>query len=1195
MFKNGDKTYKIASICVAGVQDEHIDHIITAISQSLIEGGYKVLLYNSFSDFYYDTPFTKGEASIYHLVNFDITDVLILFPETIKNKWITDALVRYAGQNRCPVVTVNGYIDGCTNIDFDYAASFERMVRHVVEEHGCKRINFIAGLKDNRFSDERLDAFRRVMAEHGLPVEESRIGYGDFWSEPTKRVLDEFLASGQEMPEAIICANDTMAATAVRYLCERGYKIPQDVIITGFDAVYHEHKVLVTHITTSILDAELLANQVLTECDRLLCEKSGARDVKLEFRLVPSESCGCVPESYQKLTEEQLLEISDYNFHAQAHENTMIDYYAAAISDQTFDKLAETLMRYIERFSWLCLNDDFLTKECSVIPKAYHSVYTADMTALHRSADREPSSILSFEAKDIIPDFDKNIELFDWLMFVPLHYQSQVLGFYCLALGMREYQFHNARRFVNITNQILENFKHSYDLKIAYNDLEMLHFRDPLTGVYNRRGFISAAEEMLTRCGSKSAFIISADMDKLKQINDKHGHSNGDIAIKETADALSSVCGEWTICARFGGDEFILLGFDDDPKRKAVNIGEGIQDHLDHFNSTSGKPYEVSISMGVSVDKASTIEDIKDLIKRSDWQMYAQKEQKRGDASLSAANEIGKTTLGSFSMRIHEILRMDTSSTYFYIDYIHFKWYISENENTPQCMVSSSVNPLRAILRSGCVYKDDEGVYSEFIEKIRRSFENKIETSKLGVNIRLVENGQPQWYSVSVWLTGTDERMNELAGYIHRSSPDEEMHIEIFNYYTTTDNPLMINNLISDMINKAGDKKMALVHLDIKRFKFINETYGEEVGTELLYYIARRLKAYCGKEQLSARLSADLFMLLTPYDTIESLTAEIRTVEQRLSGFRDIRYEFSFGVFLIDDKTLPPRVMGDRASQARNIVKHSAIENIAFYDNKLLQVGKVRKFIEENMVTALENKEFLIYLQPKFSISSKKVLGFEALVRWQHPTRGMIQPGEFIPLFEENGFIVRLDLYVWECACKVLRDWVDRGLRPLPVSINVSRVHLKDDSFINSLDALIAKYRLPKYLLEVEITESIENINTNLMMQELKNHGYTLLMDDFGAGYSSLNTLKSTNFDVLKIDREFLSSFMISDHGKKIISHTISMSKDIGLGLIAEGVETAEQADFLEMCGCDTAQGFLYARPMPVEEAEKYLESTKTT
>ena len=299
-----------------------------------------------------------------------------------------------------------------------------------------------------------------------------------------------------------------------------------------------------------------------------------------------------------------------------------------------------------------------------------------------------------------------------------------------------------------------------------------------------------------------------------------------------------------------------------------------------------------------------------------------------------------------------------------------------------------------------------------------------------------------------------------------------------------------------------------------------------------------------------------------------------------------------FGIYLIEDRSVSVRTMCDCAAMARQSIKKNALESVAFYSKNMQKEIKERKFVESHMKKALDNNEFIIYLQPKFSISSGEAVGYEALVRWQSPERGMIYPSGFIPLFEENGFITKLDAYVWECACMVLRDWIDRHFTPLPISVNVSRANLDDESFLNVLDGLIEKYRLPKHLLELEITESIENDTTLRMTEKIKEHGYILLMDDFGSGYSSLNTLQDTKFDVLKLDREFFSTHMSNDRGKKIIMHTISMSKDVGLGLIAEGVETTDQAQFLENCGCDTAQGYLYAKPMPVQEAEKYLKNT---
>lgn len=230
-----------------------------------------------------------------------------------------------------------------------------------------------------------------------------------------------------------------------------------------------------------------------------------------------------------------------------------------------------------------------------------------------------------------------------------------------------------------------------------------------------------------------------------------------------------------------------------------------------------------------------------------------------------------------------------------------------------------------------------------------------------------------------------------------------------------------------------------------------------------------------------------------------------------------------------------------------------------------------------------------MYLQPKFSISTGKIIGAEALARWIHPERGMISPAEFVPVFEQNGFILKLDQYIWESACRKIRSWLDSGVKPVPISVNISREYVHSFDVVGELVRLVKKYDIPVHYLELEITESVDAEGVGDVVKEMKSAGFTMLMDDFGSGYSSLNMLKTTQFDVLKIDRAFLSEFMESSRGRKIISHTISMSQDIGLDIIAEGVETLEQAQFLSKCGCDAAQGFYYSKPVTQEEFDRKL------
>lgn len=241
------------------------------------------------------------------------------------------------------------------------------------------------------------------------------------------------------------------------------------------------------------------------------------------------------------------------------------------------------------------------------------------------------------------------------------------------------------------------------------------------------------------------------------------------------------------------------------------------------------------------------------------------------------------------------------------------------------------------------------------------------------------------------------------------------------------------------------------------------------------------------------------------------------------------------------------------------------------------------------MKSALENHEFVVFYQPKYGLSDNQIAGAEALVRWKHPERGMISPGEFIPVFERNGFITKLDYYVWEQTCIQLRKWMDEGKNPLPISVNLSRVSLYNKDIVNVICNLVDSYRIPRRLFQVELTESAYNTNPKAvqdMMQRLREEGFYILMDDFGSGYSSLNVLKDIVVDVLKMDMKFFAGDDREGRGENIMAAVIRMAKWLNMPVVAEGVERIEQVEFLRSIGCEYVQGYYFAKPMPVEEYE---------
>lgn len=397
-----------------------------------------------------------------------------------------------------------------------------------------------------------------------------------------------------------------------------------------------------------------------------------------------------------------------------------------------------------------------------------------------------------------------------------------------------------------------------------------------------------------------------------------------------------------------------------------------------------------------------------------------------------------------------------------------------------------------------------------------------------------------------------------------------------------------------EMLLDNPDKNFDLLRINIERFKVLNDLFGESTGDKLLRYIGKFLKEINLPLCVSGRLYADNFVVCYEAGKGDSRRM-INTLQMVADSFAiNNRTILSFGLYRIDDKTLPVSVMCDRANMALWKAKGNFKNPYCEYDEKMRQqVLKEQKIINA-MEMAIQNKEFTLYLQPKYDIEKGTIIGAEALVRWISLENGFISPGDFIPVFENNGFVYEVDKFIWEESCRYLRKWLDEGREVHPISVNVSRIDLYTPKLVQHLVNLREKYQLPSQYLELEITESAytedpEQIIT--ITRQLREAGFVILMDDFGTGYSSLNMLKDIQIDVLKLDMGFLKSSDYSAKGGNILTAILKMAESLKMQTIAEGVETKEQVEFLKKIGCQCVQGFYFARPMPAQEYERlFLE-----
>ncbi|MDD4509391.1 MAG: EAL domain-containing protein [Oscillospiraceae bacterium] len=382
-----------------------------------------------------------------------------------------------------------------------------------------------------------------------------------------------------------------------------------------------------------------------------------------------------------------------------------------------------------------------------------------------------------------------------------------------------------------------------------------------------------------------------------------------------------------------------------------------------------------------------------------------------------------------------------------------------------------------------------------------------------------------------------------------------------------------------------------LACFDVDGFKVINDQYGTDKGDEVLRHIAETFRnGFEPEGGVCCRITADNFAVLYPCRFMDSeRLAEIRRKAAEFGGLT-MPISFSIGRYIVDDPSLSVSAMYDRAVLAKATVKGRYDVHIGQYDESMRSRLIHERQIVTEMHAALTAGQFEVWFQPQVNHISGALVGAEALVRWRHPTSGLlVPPGEFIPVFERNGFIYEMDKYIWEQVCILLRKWLDAGQSPLPVSVNISRYDMFRDDFFDVLTELVEKYNIPIELLRLEVTETAfaktaEQIIT--IVKRLIDYGFTVEIDDFGSGYSSLNTLKDVPAQVLKLDMKFLENSGDTARGGNIVESVVRMAKWLNMTVIAEGVETTAQADYLKSIGCYYVQGYLYAKPMPVAEYE---------
>lgn len=475
------------------------------------------------------------------------------------------------------------------------------------------------------------------------------------------------------------------------------------------------------------------------------------------------------------------------------------------------------------------------------------------------------------------------------------------------------------------------------------------------------------------------------------------------------------------------------------------------------------------------------------------------------------------------------------------------------------------------------------------------------------------KNGNPIWLMVrGKPMLNADGNLC-LYAFITNTTKEKKIEEELrsvayFDSLTGLYNRSAFIKNVRTVLDENPSMEYSLMRLNIGSFKTVNDLLGRELGDKVLCTVSDVLRKIMGNGGIYARFFADNFVMLVPYSE-RSVHPQmiIDAMKNAVRNIPELTHELQFylGVYRITDKSLSVENMTDRASIACRSINGSYREHIAYYDEKMrLQMLEEQEICDESR-RALDNGEFYVCYQPVYGIKARRFVSAEALVRWNHPTKGMIPPGKFIPVFEKNGFIAELDLYILEQVCIYQKKRMESGREPFPISVNISRMSMYNPKLFDIISELTNRYHVDPKNFRIEITESAYNDNPSQLLEtvgRLRGNCFPVLMDDFGSGYSSLNTLKDIPIDILKLDMQFMQGFEKNGKVGTIVTSIARMSKWLNVPMLAEGVETREQYEFLASIGCSYIQGFYFSRPVPeaeftmlIEQDEVVGESDRTT
>ncbi len=628
------KDYKVIAVVLAAFSNDEEGRIIQKMIAESKKHNCKVVFFSTLTDFYYNTVLDQGEKKIFETICVERFDAIILLSETFKQDEEQIEMVQRAHIAGVPVITLDKLFDECYNTKFDYGDVFRTVVEHMVETHGYRTINYMGGMRNNDFSEERLNVFKEVLAKNHIPFDEKRVYYGEFWCEPTKIAMQQMFEDGLDGVEAIICANDAMAIEVMHQLHEKGYRIPEDIAISGLDGIDME-KYCRPRLTTGVHNEDEFIRLAFEMIDKQFEGVSKYTKIYSKMQVGQSCGCGCGSSELMQVASEMIQLKSDLHreINFQQDMNRMVGSFGNHEDYRAVTKAIPQYLNMIEyKDFWFCSNLNMFGEHDQesrfFVRDSAHPNYTNMLEVLHYSrkggtALIDEDQVITFG--EIIPDLEEQLEKNDYILILPIHERETALGYAALTFDIDTFWSTAYAAFITGFGTLLEMQK-------AQKKLMNVYMKDSLTGLYNRNGFYQLISRVMDACDDQDMTIISIDMDRLKYINDTFGHAEGDEALKKIAQLIRSATRS-EISARIGGDEFLIafVGYDID--RRTEEIVKGIKEGVALYNRTSNKPYELHASIGAYTNRIRN-RTLDHFLKQADDLMYARKyihRRERGD------------------------------------------------------------------------------------------------------------------------------------------------------------------------------------------------------------------------------------------------------------------------------------------------------------------------------------------------------------------------------------------------------------------------------------------------------------------------------------------------------------------------------------------------------------------------------------